>query len=272
MVYEIGNGQWDIPELRSLLQEILPNDNTFDDHEVEHEFEHIGHRVMLLNGRRIDHLDLILLAIRDVTDQRKAEVTQNVLMGELQHRVKNILANVRSLSMQTRQNSQDLDEFTQAFDGRLGALARTQDLLTSRPEGDIQLRAIVRQELVARGARDGEDFSLKGPAIAFPPSAAQAIALTFHELGTNAAKYGALATPAGRIELSWRIEPDGGVVIRWRETGVQIEAPPRKKGFGSRIIQESLPYMLGGSSKMRFHPDGLECVMEFPLPKREARD
>lgn len=273
LVYELGNLQWDIPELRKLLEEILPRDHALDDFEVEHDFEQLGHRTMLLNARRIDHLQLILLAIRDTTEQRKAQHRQAVLVSELQHRVNNILANVRSISMQTRQHSADIEEFTEGFDGRLGALARTQDLLARQPNGDVSFRRIARQELEARGARDGDDYSLDGPALAFPPSAAQAIGLTLHELITNAVKYGALAGPPGRIDISWSIDraDSGDVIIRWRETGLKLEGPPRKKGFGSRIIEQSLPYMLGGSSEIVFHPDGLECVIRLPAPRGRSR-
>jgi PAS domain-containing protein len=116
LIYELGNGQWDIPELRLLLEDILPEENSFDDYEIEHEFESIGRRTMLLNARRIDHMNLVLLAIRDVTEQRKHEFRQHTLMGELQHRVKNILSLVRALATQTRKRSRGLEDFFTAFE------------------------------------------------------------------------------------------------------------------------------------------------------------
>ncbi len=145
-IWELGNGQWNIAELRTLLERILPEQKSFDDYEIEHEFETIGLRTMLLNARRLDHTNLILLAIRDVTEQRHHEIRQNALMGELQHRVKNILGKVRSMARQTRRRHHSLDAFIEAFDARLDALARTQDLLLTAPSGAIQLRDIVIAE------------------------------------------------------------------------------------------------------------------------------
>ncbi len=270
LIYELGNGQWDIPRLRELLEEILPNDNAFDDFEVEHEFEQIGRRIMLLNARRLDHEHLILLAIRDLTEERRAETQREALTGELQHRVKNILNNVRALASQSRQSSSTLDGFIEAFDARLRALARAQDLLVRGPLQKVQLADLVRFELQASGGREGSTFTLRGPAVRLSPRDAQAMAMTVHELSTNALKYGAFSVASGRVEVTWRTErraDDWHFWFRWREHGVQMANRAPDKGFGSRAIEESLPYILGGSSQLTFHPDGAECVIEFPLPE-----
>jgi hypothetical protein len=166
-LFELGNGQWNIPALRQVLEEILPQQNSFDDFEVEHNFETIGRRTMLLNGRRLDHTNLVLLAIRDITEKRQQELRQQALMGELQHRVKNILGKVRAMARQTRKRYQASDEFFEAFEGRLHALARAQDLLLATPSGRIELRDIVNQELEASGAEDGITFFADGPPSAF---------------------------------------------------------------------------------------------------------
>jgi PAS domain S-box-containing protein len=270
LIYELGNGQWDIPRLRPLLQDILPNENEFDDFEVEHDFEQIGRRTMLLNARRLDHEHLILLVIRDVTAERRADVQREALTGELQHRVKNILNNVRALASQTRQRSSTLAAFAGAFDARLQALARAQNLLLRGPLKRIALGELVRFELEAWGAREGSTFSLRGPVLRLPPRDAQAMAMTIHELTTNALKHGALSVASGRVEVVWGIErQDAGwqFRLRWREHGVEVARPDPDKGFGSRQIEQSLPYMLGGSSHLSFHPDGAECVIELPLPE-----
>jgi PAS domain S-box-containing protein len=270
LIYELGNGQWDIPRLRRLLQDILPRENEFDDVEVEHEFEHIGPRIMLLNGRRLDHEQLILLAIRDLTEERRAQSQREALTSELQHRVKNILNNVRALASQTQQRSSTLEAFAEAFDARLQALARAQDLLVRGPLKRIALAELVRFELEASGAREGSTFSLRGPAVRLPPRDAQAVAMTIHELTTNALKHGALSVASGRVEVVWGIEQqDDGCQFwfRWREHGVEVTSLAPDKGFGSRQIEQSLPYMLGGSSHLKFHPDGAECVLELPLPE-----
>lgn len=269
LVYELGNGQWDIPELRELLERILPDQTEFDDFEVEHEFQGIGRRAMLLNARRLDHLDLILVAIRDVTERRRGEERQKALVGELQHRVKNILNNVRALAVQTRRGRSDLDTFMDAFLARLAALSRAQDLLVRSPSDPVPLHAIVELELGAVGAEAGRDYSVEGPAVRLVPQTAQAVAMTLHELTTNAVKYGALAQEAGHISISWRRERgEEGERLRldWRETGVRIEDTEPEKGFGSRIIDQSLPHMLGGRVERRLHAHGAACRIEFPLP------
>ncbi len=268
-IWELGNGQWDIPELRRLLEEILPERSSFDDFEIEHDFETIGRRAMLLNGRRLDHTNLILLAIRDITEQRQHEFRQEALMGELQHRVKNILGKVRSMARQTRKHHRSLDGFFEAFDGRLEALARTQDLLLAAPSGAVELREIVIRELEASGAEQGLNFAVNGPPVRLSPRDAQTMGMTVHELATNAAKYGALHAEKGWIEISWRVERKKGIehlTFNWRESGVNIEDIAPARGFGSEVIERSLAYMLGGKAQLTFAPDGVDYRLEFPKP------
>ncbi len=268
VIYELGNGQWDIPRLRELLSEILPKQTTFNDFEVEHHFENIGRKIMLLNARQLDHLKFVLLAIRDVTAQRLAESEQKALMGELQHRVKNVLSTVQSLAQQTHHRSQNLDEFAEAFRHRLGALARAQDLLLRSPHEVVELVDLVRFELQAFGAHEGANFTLQGPMVRLSARFVQAMAMTIHELTTNAAKYGALSGGPGRIEITWRTARRGEtnyLKFHWREHGVAIDTASIARGFGSQVIESMLPYMLGGQSDLMFRPDGAECMIEFPL-------
>ena len=269
LVYELGNGQWDIPELRKLLEDGLPENNAFDDFEVEQEFEHIGRRVMLLNARRLDHIDKIVLAIRDVTEKRAQETRRETLMGELQHRIRNILSNVNVLAGHTARSSADLQEFMDAFATRLQGLARAQDLLAQAPSEPVALLDIVRTELEAVGARDGREFTADGPAVRLPPKDAQPIAMAVHELTTNAAKHGALKAEQGRVEIAWTLETREGerhVVFRWRERDVEIADTKPRKSFGWQVIEEHLPYMLGGTADVALHRDGLACEIVFPLP------
>jgi two-component sensor histidine kinase len=269
-VWELGNGQWNIPELRTLLERILPEQHTFDDYQIEHAFDAIGLRTMLLNARRLDHMNLILLAIRDITEQRQHEARQTILMGELQHRVKNILGKVRSMAKHTLRSHRNLDEFIKIFDGRLDSLARTQDLLLTAPSGAVQLREIVVAELVAGGAELGLNFTVDGPAVALSPRDAQAMGMTLHELTTNAAKHGALRVGKGSIEISWRLDrTDRGQHLKfgWREHGVKIDDVAPVRGFGTEVIERNLAYMLGGSARLAFAPDGADYRLEFTLPR-----
>jgi two-component sensor histidine kinase len=268
-VYELGNRQWNYPRFRELLEQILPESNTFDNFEIEHDFPQIGHKVMLLNARRIDHLQWILLAIQDITEQRRREGEQKLLMGELQHRVKNILMNVRALARQTRQRSQGLEQFSEAFEGRLEALSRTQDLLVRSEADTVQIADLLRFELQALGAEEGANLRLDGPPWELPARIAHPMGMTVHELATNAAKHGALSTDAGTLTITWTTDRQDGrqhVRFHWRERGVPLSAPPSRKGFGTELIERGLPYLFGGSSHLAFHPDGVECQIEFFLP------
>jgi two-component sensor histidine kinase/PAS domain-containing protein len=268
LVYELGNGQWNIPELRQLLEDILPKLSSFDDYEVQHRFEHIGPRTMLLNARRLDHLNLVLLAIRDVTDDRQHGFRQQVLLGELQHRVKNVLGNVLTLARQTRKRSHDFESFFVAFEARLEALGRLQDLVAQSPSGAISLADIVRLELESVGAEIGRNFTMDGPAVLLPQRDAQAVTMTVHELTTNAAEYGALKVDHGQIEINWRTDRRGDaddLTFHWQERGVSIVELAPARGFGSDVIERSLPHMLGGTAQLTFGPDGVVCRLEFPL-------
>lgn len=269
LVYELGNRQWDIPRLRQLLENVLPENNAFDDVEVDHEFEGIGRRIMLLNGRRLDHLDLILLAIRDVTEQRRLEAQQRTLMGELHHRIRNVLTVVNALARSTLRQSRSLEEFGAGFAKRLDALARTQELVLGTSEAGVDMVELLRLELSAQGGQEGRSFELKGPDARLPPNATQAFAMAVHELATNAAKHGALASSEGRVEIAWELDAaEGGtsrIRFRWREHGVEIDTSPARSGYGSRVLNSTFKHALQGHSQLTLHPDGAEFVAEFPL-------
>jgi two-component sensor histidine kinase len=216
-----------------------------------------------------NYANLLAAAIdrhRTHTELEGALERGRMLQAELKHRGRNLLANIEALAKRTIKSSPDIDAFGPSFLGRLAALGRSQDLLTSGTQA-ISLRSLLLQELEAHGAAPGDRISLEGPDIDLPPQIAQALAMGFHELATNASKHGALARGDGRLELHWRVEPgeEGDeIVIRWRETGVAIDAPPQRRGMGSDTVQKSLPRMLDGTAEMNFHSDGLESIIRFP--------
>jgi two-component sensor histidine kinase len=200
--------------------------------------------------------------------KRAAERT-SILLGELQHRVRNMLLNVRALARRTVKSSGSLEDFAPAFDARLLALGRTHDLLTRGAAISIRLEDILRQELKAHGADHGRRVLLSGPDIRLPPKAAQALGMAFHELATNASKHGALRHEGAELRVSWQMvadENENDVLIHWRETGVPIERPPERRGFGSETLEQSLPYMLGGEANVTFRADGVEWTIRFPQP------
>jgi PAS domain S-box-containing protein len=268
-IYELGGGQWDLPDLRRLLEEILPHDHAFEDLSIAAEFPDIGHRDMLLNGRRLDHVQLILLAIEDVTERRRAERRQQALLDELQHRVKNLFASINAILRLTSKGAANKEEFVDSFLNRLGSLERTQDMLSRAPAPGADLRDLVAAELEAHGGPAEGAVDLEGEPIRVGRRMAQALAMAVHELATNALKYGALAH-GGRVHAAWARSADGQrLVFRWRETGVPGGAHGIQGGFGSKLIREVVPYMLGGTSELEATEDGVRCVIEAPLDQEE---
>jgi len=200
---------------------------------------------------------------------RQAAETRAILVRELQHRVMNILANVAALVRRTHASSAGRDDFLNALESRLNALARVQDILTRGSLGGAGIRELLHRELSAHGAEEDDQITLQGSEIELPPKTAQALSLMFHELATNAVKHGALGIDGGRINISWSIQPSAEgdqMSIRWREHGVQIPNKPSRRGLGSEAIEESLPYMLGAAVSLLFRSDGVECTVLFPFP------
>jgi two-component sensor histidine kinase len=216
-----------------------------------------------------NYANLLAAAIDRVNAQQHlAESAQNekVLLHELQHRINNMLTTIRAVARQTRRNSANLDEFAKAFDNRLAAIARTHNLLGRTKKETFNLREILGQELSAQGAIEGENLIQEGPDVPLSSRQAQVLSMAFHELATNALKHGALSVPGGRIEISW----DGGdageekrVRVRWRETGVKIKRNPVRQGYGTEILEKSIPHMLNGAFERKFHSDGIECFFVF---------
>jgi two-component sensor histidine kinase len=198
----------------------------------------------------------------DEPDDRRA------LLGELQHRVRNILAVVRSLIARSAETSETVEDLVAHLDGRIAALARIQAVLVRNPGVGVDLEGLVREELLAQSA-DERRLAITGPEVALASKAAELMTLAAHELATNATKYGALSQPDGRLEISWRIRPgerQDWLELRWAETGVRILASaPRREGFGVALLKRRLPYELGGRAVMDFRPGGLVCEMTFPL-------
>lgn len=262
---KLGNGQWDIPELRDQLEALLRRDRYFQDFEVEHEFAEIGRRTMLLNARRIDHLRLILLAIEDVTERRRNERQQKLLVSELAHRVQNLLAVVQSLASQT--HGATVDEFRTAFLGRLRALATSHGALFESRWRNAELNSLLRQILAPHAQR----FILEGPPVTLSAEQAVAIGLIAHELATNAAKYGAFSTEAGRVSVSWGSK-SATLWLEWNESGgpeVKSTHPP---SFGVNLINTTASHQLQGNAELSFGRTGLRFRLQCPLKSEPVRE
>jgi PAS domain S-box-containing protein len=207
--------------------------------------------------------------VQDITERKEAEARQKLLIDELNHRVKNTLATVQSLAAQTARGTTSTEAFHQAFEGRLIALSQAHDQLTRQRWQSADFRDIVKGATAPHLSRPDEQIAIEGETVTVSPRTALTMALVLHEMTTNAAKYGALSAPKGRIEIGWRVEPRPPksplLHIEWRErNGPPVEAPA-KPGFGSRFIQGSVTAELRGSVRMNFNPDGLHCTIDVPL-------
>jgi two-component sensor histidine kinase len=211
----------------------------------------------------IGNARLYRAAQAEIEQRRKAEARQRLLMAELDHRVKNTLAVVQALAAQVRRDDPEMA----AFRGRLKALGQAHELMSAGGWQSAELGALLLRQL---GAFDlAGRIALSGPEIRLTARAAQSLVMAVHELATNAAKYGALATPAGRIDVSWRAERMNGeasLVLSWKEREGPPVAHPQRRGVGAFLIEQGLAHELGGSAKLVFEPGGVAC--EFALPFR----
>ncbi|MCC2654263.1 MAG: hypothetical protein K0Q60_4429, partial [Microvirga sp.] len=187
---------------------------------------------------------------QDITEQKQAEEQQRFFLDELNHRVKNTLATVQSIASQTLRTTESSAQFKEAFEGRLLALSKTHNLLTRKSWREAELRDVAEQELAPYRKAGDARVVLEGPDVRLPARYAINLGLVLHELVTNAAKYGALSTNAGHLEVAWSvIESDDRpkqLRIHWSESGGPPVAPPKRQGFGSRLIRRSIEGELGG--------------------------
>jgi PAS domain S-box-containing protein len=205
---------------------------------------------------------------RDITKRKRAEERQDLLIAELDHRVKNVLARVAVVAMHTRQGSRTMDEFVKALNGRIQSMAAAHALLSQRRWRRVGLTDIVRRQLAPYTTDTNTKVS--GPDIMLTSAETEAVAMVIHELVTNAAKYGALSSPDGSVSVSWdRTGTDGGstLTIIWGELGGPPIAAPHECGYGTTLIRGLIPHELGGTVDLRFPSDGACCKIQIPLKR-----
>jgi len=219
----------------------------------------VAYRPLMQEGR---HVTGFLGTIIDISERKRAEARERLLAREVDHRAKNLLSIVQSLATLTR--APTIEAYREALGSRLQALARAHGLLALAGWSQVELAAIVEREMAPYAGEHGARWRVSGSSVALAPEAAQALALVLHELATNAAKYGALSVAAGRIEIGWSIERDK-FVLRWSESGGPIVKPPGGKGFGSRLIEQSITRTLRGTVHKDWAASGLVATLTVPL-------
>jgi PAS domain S-box-containing protein len=220
----------------------------------------------------------VAVALRDVTERfetqrkmREAEEHLRLMVLELNHRVKNNLATVQAIAIQTLRGTETPAEAREAFLRRIMALAAAHDILTHEQWDGAGVAEIAEGVLGALDAN--QRVTLQGPALRLSPKAALSLSMAFHELGTNALKYGALSRPGGEVRLEWRTRGDPAMLeVDWSERGGPPVAAPRTRGFGSRLLEHGLAAELSGEVRMMFEPDGLRCAIRAPLHVATAQE
>jgi PAS domain S-box-containing protein len=203
--------------------------------------------------------------VQDITELKAAQEHQKLLLAELQHRVRNTLAVIRSIARRTAATSATPEDYAMHLEGRIDAFARVQAAATRDPAAGVDLATIVAEELLYAAAREGDRVRIEGPGLKLRSKPAETIGLAVHELATNAVKYGALATRHGHLDVHWHIE---GSTLRlvWKENGLDAPLlPPTRRGFGMEILEKTLAYEFKGKTTITFAPAGLSCEIELPL-------
>lgn len=202
----------------------------------------------------------------DISERKKAEQHREMLVRELSHRVKNSLATVQTIASHTLRDAQDLDSFREAFIGRLMAISKCHDLLVDATRRDADISQLIRDQVLPYAGSSASQVRMSGPPLLLGAEASHTFGLVLHELATNAAKYGALSTEDGQLDISWKRATDRGkleAIVEWKETGGPPVSPPTRRGFGSVLIEQSLVYSLGGEARIEYRPEGLWARFRF---------
>jgi two-component sensor histidine kinase len=224
---------------------------------------------------------LLMLLVRMLTQQANEDEAalvwfaeqasiRNSLTRELNHRVKNTLANVLSIIALTRRRAKDLNEFADGLDGRIRALSATHDLLTQSDWGTTPIRSVVDAELAPYVQTEDHRIEITGPDIQLAPNDALSLGLAIHELATNAAKYGALTRPGGHVTIEWHKISPKLVRLEWRERGGPPVKEKRTRGFGTDLIEKIVANELNSPVELQFAPEGVNCVLTIPVREPTA--
>ena len=213
---------------------------------------------------RLSLLHVVLRRINAAAlERKKAADRDRLLMAELDHRVKNTLANIQALVVQTSRSAETLTGFVEGLDGRIQSMAKAHSLLSEARWEGVSITSLLREELEPFGPRDNV-VTIEGPDLVLTHKSALSLSLAIHELVTNAAKFGAFSTPGGTVVVRWTLADDNGISLSWTEAGGPRVRPPSRRGFGSTLIERALAMETGGSATLRYEPDGIVCDVFLP--------
>ena len=210
---------------------------------------------------------VLRLADEASAERQQASARQELLIAELNHRVRNILGVIRGLIRQSQPSDDAVKEYVRMVDGRIHALARAHNQITDDHWGPAPIQALIDAE-VAAFVDEFERVVSEGTPVLLNPQAYSTMALVIHELVTNSTKYGSLSVPEGRVRISWRRNDADDLLITWQESGGPTVQRPTRKGFGTTIIDRSVPYDLGGAAQIDYSPTGVEA--QFRIPARHV--
>jgi two-component sensor histidine kinase len=270
-IYDLGNGQWNIPELRVLLMQVIPKSTAVVNYKIEHDFPALGRKTMLLTARTLFHPDnashSMLLAIVDATERFRQDAAKDMLFSELRHRIKNLLGVAQSIARHTTTEGRSAEEYRDAFLGRFGALTEAQDLAFGEQE-ETGLGALVERILAPYRFTPKTVAIEPGAPAELAPRTIMSLSLILHELATNAAKYGALSVSGGKVRVGWQVEEaDSRLRLNWVESDGPPVSPRATTGYGTHLIQSAAAYTLGGKVKLEYAVSGLKAEIVIPLGK-----
>ena len=268
-LFDIGKGIWKSHELRLLLAEVIPKSTAIIDFEVTGDFPDIGRRTMLVNARRMlnpeEGVTNILLSISDATERRRKEADSDVLLAEMQHRMKNLLSLVQAIAAQTTTQGRSAEEYRKIFLDRFQAMVRAHDLAFAVDGAD--LRALVVHAIEPYKTNADALLIEESPKIILPAGSIVSMHLLVHELATNAVKHGALSVPQGRVTVRWDLSREDQKQLHffWHEEGGPPVVQIGTRNFGTRLIEHAARTDLGGRAELNFKPEGLQAEIVMPF-------
>jgi two-component system CheB/CheR fusion protein len=214
------------------------------------------------------HLDGVLVTVVDVSRVMQAEAHLRTLVHELNHRVRNMLTVVSAMARQTARRTRDPAAFIESFSGRLNAMAKAYDVVSSEHWNNVDLATLIESQIQPYTTADSKQWRTSGSAVSVRPKAAIAIGMVVHELTTNAIKYGALSVQSGWVDITWVVEPANGadvLLLRWTEHGGPVVTKPKVNGFGTTLIERELEFELNGAAAIRYDQHGVKAEFRIPL-------